>query len=270
MEKKVIMTRDKVKDNHTQEVFSTMRQLSYHNPNIACSNMSSLIQNEKQMIMDSNYRKKFKNMIGILDRVKKIITLSNSDYCTVEAVADFFETDIENILKDSIDYEPQLRELINLGLDYISPREAYNEYGLKNCYVYHDKNNLFKSNNYHRDYVLLFNRRCILNIAMCFYNCPVATRVRLSLINMSENPYAIQEEVDSLNSVISELYHKLNKISKSQKEEMNLFKRVNEQQKIIKVLTLLNEYKGCDPEALLGEGAISEDEYDAFCEYYSK
>ena len=263
--KKQIMIRDNIKDIHTQNVYNCIIS---NNQGACYSNINATINKEKEMLCSKETRKKMQSFVTVLDKVKKIFTIGDTDLCTLESVANYFNlhpTDIPSLLNNSPEMESELR---NCGMEYLSVDEAtamginvdntltVRKAGLEK---YTGKSN--------KSLVIVFNKRSVLDMAMMLYGNDVALQVRLSLLQMANNPSSVTEQIEGLNKCIDELTKKINDMKKNVDNKDWLLEQIDDQKTIIKVYQLLLQTGESDAEVLFEKGLINCNDLEIF-QYY--
>ena len=178
---------------------------------------------EKDLIENKGVRESFITRVEVLDRVKELNTLANTDYMTTSQVAEFYEVDRRHINKI---WSRNNDELVDDGVKHYKYREIQ---GLTNV---DDMSTLGISPNGS----LVFPKRAVLRVGMVLRDSEVAKEVRTMLLNMY---YDVQKD----NSEIIE------KINKEYDDEMELHSElghaimVGDMDKVIIVTTKINEIK---------------------------
>ena len=137
---------------------------------------------ELEIIESKETREKLMDRVDVLDKVKKVILLPYGDSMTTEQVAEYYEVSKATI--DSLVYDNK-EELILNGYETLT-KERLTSFK-KVCEI--------KSR---ARQISIFTRRAILNVGMLLRDSNIAKQVRTSLLNMSENKEAIQQEVSNI------------------------------------------------------------------------
>lgn len=142
----------------------------------------------KNVIMDLLENKELRESLlnderlDILDKVKQITTLGNSNCCTVEQVANYYEVGIEAI-KSCV--KRNKNELINNGLKSIQGQELKSFKGK----VQDEPTLKYISK------LILFTKRTVLNIGMLLTESKVAEEVRSMLLDNHEQLNDVHEKL---------------------------------------------------------------------------
>lgn len=264
MEKKIIMRRDKIKDTHTQEVY---RCIVNNNQGAFYSNINETINKEKELLCSKEARKKMQSFVSVLDKVKYILTIKDTDLSTLEAVASYFNLEPDYVLKMITNSKDTEKELLNSGMEYLTVEEAsaigididktltFRYAGLEK---YTGKSN--------KSMVVVFNKRAILDLAMMLYNNDVALQVRISLLQMAQNKSSIYEQISGLNHCIDELTKKINDFKKKESKKEWLEQEYDDQKIMIKVYQLMIQTGINDVEELFDKGLINCNDLEIFQE----
>ena len=137
---------------------------------------------ELEIIENKTTREKLIERVDVLDKVKKVILLPYGDSMTTEQVAEYYEVSKATI--DSLVYDNK-KELISNGYETLT-KERLTQF--KNICEIKSKSRQ----------ISIFTRRAILNVGMLLRDSNIAKQVRTSLLNMSENKEAIQQEVSNI------------------------------------------------------------------------
>ena len=264
MEKKIIMRRDKIKDTHTQEVY---RCIVNNNQGAFYSNINETINKEKELLCSKEARKKMQSFVSVLDKVKYILTIEDTDLSTLEAVASYFNLEPDYVLKMITNSKDTEKELLNSGMEYLTVEEAsaigididktltFRYAGLEK---YTGKSN--------KSMVAVFNKRSVLDLAMMLYNNDVALQVRISLLQMAQNKSSIYEQIAGLNHCIDELTKKINDFKKKESKKEWLEQEYDDQKIMIKVYQLMIQTGINDVEELFDKGLINCNDLEIFQE----
>lgn len=165
--------------------------------------------NVNEIIDNKELREELSGRINVLEKVKNVLLIPETEYATTALVADYYEVNIEAIQKIVIRNRDELQEdglkmlkgkeiMDNLGVDMLSiPRD-------RGCYKV-DNIKIWYGNN------TLFPRRAILRVGMLLRDSAVAREVRTQLLNGEEKTPAdiktadINEEQHLLLNVVAAL-----------------------------------------------------------------
>lgn len=157
---------------------------------------------ELEIIENKTTREKLLDRIEILDKVKKVILLPFGDFMTNKQVAEYYEVGEKAITSLVFDNK---EEIENNGYYVYKGNELCNSHVISfekftknraNYKFYDNKGNELSVGG---KGIALFTRRAILNVGMLLRDSNIAKQVRTSLLNMSENKEAIQQEVNNIN-----------------------------------------------------------------------
>lgn len=165
--------------------------------------------NVNEIIDNKELREELSGRINVLEKVKNVLLIPETEYATTALVADYYEVNIEAVQKIVIRNRDELQEdglkmlkgkeiMDNLGVDMLSiPRD-------RGCYKV-DNIKIWYGNN------TLFPRRAILRVGMLLRDSAVAREVRTQLLNGEEKTPAdiktadINEEQHLLLNVVAAL-----------------------------------------------------------------
>ena len=138
--------------------------------------------NELEIIENKTTREKLIDRVNVLDKIKKLILLPYGDSMTTEQVAEYYEVGKEAI-KSIIKRHKE--ELLLNGYSYMKKSEI--------ILMVHNEPIEIPNRG-----TGIFTRRAILNVGMLLRDGEIAHQVRISLLNMSDNKEAIQQEVSNI------------------------------------------------------------------------
>ena len=159
--------------------------------------------NKEIIINDRKERESMINRIEVLEKVKDLLLLGDSEFATTQQVADYYEVGFEAI--KAIVFNNK-EELISNGLKILTGKETKALLGscglqLANFKGYFTANDI-KMNNRNN---LLFQRRTILNVGMLLRDSIIAKEVRRRLLDIEyESNKSIQENGQTLKENIVE------------------------------------------------------------------
>lgn len=157
------------------------------------------------LILDKNLRDKLANRIDILDKVKKIVTIPNTDLLTQKQVADYYEVGysaIRDLLKHN-------KEEIEADGSKLVSRDCFSK--AVNCpsknnrgtvtFTFHNGEELTIPNNGLR----VFSKRAVLRIGMLLTKSEVARRLRTALLDIATGEVPVVTTVqDALTDMIDD------------------------------------------------------------------
>jgi phage antirepressor YoqD-like protein len=127
-----------------------------------------------KFIEDKDLREKYINRLEVLDKVKQIITLPNTELMTTKMVAEWYEVEFKTIQKL---IERNLDELTENGM-------VFKKYGEIKTEVKTD--NVSVLENIPRRGTYIFSKRALLNVGMLLRDSVIARRVRAALLDQQE------------------------------------------------------------------------------------
>ena len=151
--------------------------------------------NELEIIENKITREKLLDRIEILDKVKKLTMLGNTEYMTTELVAEYYCVSIDAI-KSLVNRNQE--ELLNNGYKLVSGKDlkeilvSFNmQFTNKKGYFECEGNKFANRSNG------LFNKRSILNVGMLLTESKVAEQVRTLLLDNHEQLNNIHEKLEN-------------------------------------------------------------------------
>ena len=149
---------------------------------------------ELDLIENKNVREKMISNVSVLEKVKDLFLLGDSEFATTQQVADYYEVDITVIQKLA---SRNKQELENNGLKLNSKNDIKNLIG-------HDVNLEITIPNRG---MKLFSKRAILNVGMLLRDSKVAKEVRSRLLDIEyESNKAVQENGQTIkDNIINEI-----------------------------------------------------------------
>lgn len=147
--------------------------------------MDELIMNE-QILNDAALREKLIGHYEVLDKVKNLLLIPNTDFITIKQVATYYEVDIETVKKT---YQRNKDEFQSDGVCIKKYKEILMGHNvpLENIdgkYVIRLENG--KTVEIPNRGINIFPRRAILRMGMLLRDSPVAKEVRNQLLNIEE------------------------------------------------------------------------------------
>ncbi len=189
---------------------------------------------EKDLIENKDARESLITRVEVLDRVKELNTLANTDYMTTGQVAEFYEVD-RNVIQQL--WHSNRGEIDSDGVIVVRGRDAVDTLEINSTVsksvrggVLIGDEKLAYSNN------TLYPKRAVLRVGMLLRDSEVAKEVRTMLLNMY---YDVQKD----NSEIIE------KINQEYDDEMELHSElghaimVGDMDRVVIVTTKINEIK---------------------------
>ena len=152
--------------------------------------------NELDLIEQKDLRDKFIERIDILEKVKELLLLPNTNCATTQQVADYYETSkrwIENLLETNRD------EFISDGYKVYKANDFKTEeqFGIKKVVSLRGRFDVYFSNNDKISFsprgIGLFPRRAILRVGMLLRNSLISKEIRTQLLNIEEKTTLVQK-----------------------------------------------------------------------------
>lgn len=158
--------------------------------------------NENQLLEQKELREKNLGRIEVLDQVKKLLLLGDTDFATMEMVAKYYDVPIETI-KSTINYNREEIEangyriytkdnLLSLKFNLKTKRGGFN--------VLDNQNNVIASGS--NNGMALFSKRAILNVGMLLRDSDVAKEIRSRLLDIAHDS---ETESGSIKTIITEI-----------------------------------------------------------------
>jgi ribosomal protein L17 len=153
----------------------------------------------EQILEDKDLREKLINRLEVLDKVKQVVTMPNTDLLTVEQVADYYEADVKAI--DAITYR-HYDELAEDGYKTYLRSELVQLLNLQDADLKTlrgrtiatiDNQTIVIPNRGLR----LFTRRALLRVGMLLRDSEVAKRVRTYLLDV-ENLATTEQKIQDI------------------------------------------------------------------------
>lgn len=136
--------------------------------------MNNTALKQEQFVESVELRNKFVKKIGVLDKVKVLSLLPDSEYLTTRQIADYYEVDEVTIRQIVTRHND---EMICDGFKTLRGQELKD---FKQKIALHNVTLSAKSN------MALFNRRCCLRIGMLLRDSEVAKQVRTYLLDVED------------------------------------------------------------------------------------
>ena len=137
---------------------------------------------EVEILENKSTREKLLGNVSVLEKVKDLLLLGDSEFATTQQVADYYEVGLEAIKSITKRHK---EELETNGYSYMKKSEI--------ILMVHNEPIEIPNRG-----TGIFTRRAILNVGMLLRDGEIAHQVRISLLNMSENKEAIQQEVSNI------------------------------------------------------------------------
>ena len=158
--------------------------------------------NENQLLEQKELREKNLGRIEVLDQVKELLLLGDTDFATMEMVAKYYDVPIETI-KSTINYNREEIEangyrvytkdnLLSLNFNLKTKRGGFN--------VLDNQNNVIASGS--NNGMALFSKRAILNIGMLLRDSDVAKEIRSRLLDIAHDS---ETESGNIKTIITEI-----------------------------------------------------------------
>lgn len=158
--------------------------------------------NENQLLEQKELREKNLGRIEVLDQVKELLLLGDTDFATMEMVAKYYDVPIETI-KSTINYNREEIEangyrvytkdnLLSLKFNLKTKRGGFN--------VLDNQNNVIASGS--NNGIALFSKRAILNVGMLLRDSDVAKEIRSRLLDIAHDS---ETESGNIKTIITEI-----------------------------------------------------------------
>ena len=176
---------------------------------------------ELDLIEDKSTREKLLGNISVLEKVKDLLLLGDSEFATTQQVADYYEVGLEAIKTLAVNNR---EELLNNGLKDLTGKETKEFLGscliqLANFKGYFTADGIKMSNRNN----LLFSKRAILNVGMLLRDSEVAKEIRSRLLDIEyESNNATQENGNTVKeNIVNEIDEEKALIMQRVEAEMN-------------------------------------------------
>ena len=171
--------------------------------------------NENQLLEQKELREKNLGRIEVLDQVKKLLLLGDTDFATMEMVAKYYDVPIETI-KSTINYNREeieangyriytKEELLTLGFRIKIKRGGFN--------ILDNQNNIIASGS--NNGIALFSKRAILNVGMLLRDSDVAKEIQKIITGFDKSNLTHRKEIQfksSLDIALKEIRNSLIKV----------------------------------------------------------
>ena len=158
-----------------------------------------------EILENKSTREKLLGNVSVLEKVKDLLLLGNSEFATTQQVADYYEVELEAVKKL---VNRNKEELLNNGLKDLTGKEtkdilASDNMSITNCKGYFMVENQKMSNRNN----LLFSKRAILNVGMLLRDSKVAKEIRSRLLDIEyESNNATQENGNTVKeNIVNEI-----------------------------------------------------------------
>ena len=141
---------------------------------------------ELDLIENQDIREKMIGNVSVLEKVKDLLLLGNSDFATTQQVADYYEVDI-TVIQKLVSRNKQ--ELESNGLKLTSKND------IKNLIGHNDKLEIPNRG------MKLFSKRAILNVGMLLTGSPIADKIKQELGLYSSWNLHKRKEIEFLNKL---------------------------------------------------------------------
>ncbi|OFC92717.1 hypothetical protein BTGOE5_53400 [Bacillus thuringiensis] len=137
------------------------------------------VTNQETFIIDAKVREEHLQRVDVLEKVKGLLLLPNTEYATTKQVADFYEIDVKHL---NVLYVRFREELLSDGVQTLKSTEVRGLKGeLQNVVTLEDVGlGKFTSS------INLYTRRAILRVGMLLRDSEIAKEVRTQLLNIEE------------------------------------------------------------------------------------
>ena len=158
--------------------------------------------NENQLLEQKELRVKNLDRIEVLEKVKGLLLLPNTEFATTEMVVNYFDVDIET-LKSCVKFNREELEengckvyskenLLRLKFNLKTKRGGFN--------IIDENGNIVGSGS--NKGIALFSKRAILNIAMLLREPKVAKEIRRRLLDITQDA---EEGKGDINTIVEEI-----------------------------------------------------------------
>lgn len=175
---------------------------------------------ELEILENQSTRENLINKVEVLEKVKELLLLGNSEFATTKQVADYYEVDYEVINKL---VTRNKEELIENGLNLIKGKEikeilVKDKMSVTNYRGYFETDGQRFTNNNN----LLFQKRTILNVGMLLRDSKVAKEIRSRLLDIEyESNNSIQDNGQTLKeNIVNEIENEKSLIIQRVEAEM--------------------------------------------------
>ncbi|OSA92842.1 UNVERIFIED_ORG: hypothetical protein B2H93_13535 [Clostridium botulinum] len=175
---------------------------------------------ELEILENQSTRENLINKVEVLEKVKELLLLGNSEFATTKQVADYYEVDYEVINKL---VTRNKEELIENGLNLIKGKEikeilVKDKMSVTNYRGYFETDGQRFTNNNN----LLFQKRTILNVGMLLRDSKVAKEIRSRLLDIEyESNNSIQDNGQTLKeNIVNEMENEKSLIIQRVEAEM--------------------------------------------------
>ncbi|HBJ1650343.1 TPA: hypothetical protein LA460_000247 [Clostridium botulinum] len=175
---------------------------------------------ELEILENQSTRENLINKVEVLEKVKELLLLGNSEFATTKQVTDYYEVDYEVINKL---VTRNKEELIENGLNLIKGKEikeilVKDKMSVTNYRGYFEIDGQRFTNNNN----LLFQKRTILNVGMLLRDSKVAKEIRSRLLDIEyESNNSIQDNGQTLKeNIVNEIENEKSLIIQRVEAEM--------------------------------------------------
>lgn len=175
---------------------------------------------ELEILENQSTRENLINKVEVLEKVKELLLLGNSEFATTKQVTDYYEVDYEVINKL---VTRNKEELIENGLNLIKGKEikeilVKDKMSVTNYRGYFETDGQRFTNNNN----LLFQKRTILNVGMLLRDSKVAKEIRSRLLDIEyESNNSIQDNGQTLKeNIVNEIENEKSLIIQRVEAEM--------------------------------------------------
>lgn len=156
---------------------------------------------ENELLTNVKRREENMNRVEVLDAVKTLLSLPNTELYTIEMVSNYYEVEIGTIQKL---VTRNIEELSKNGYKTMTGKEIKEEFlgkdnvSIANFKGYFTVNGSKMNNNTNR----IFTKRTVLNVGMLLRDSEIAKEVRSRLLDITHDA---EKDNGSMNTVVSEL-----------------------------------------------------------------
>lgn len=160
-----------------------------------------MLMKENELLTNVKRREENMNRVEVLDAVKTLLSLPNTELYTIEMVANYYEVEVGTIQKL---VTRNVDELSKNGYKTMTGKEIKEEFlgkdnvSIANFKGYFTLNGSKMNNNTNR----IFTKRTVLNVGMLLRDSKIAQEVRSRLLDITHDA---EKDNGSVSNVISEL-----------------------------------------------------------------
>ena len=163
--------------------------------------LGEMLMNENELLTNVKTREENMDRVEVLDVVKTLLSLPNTELYTIEMVANYYEVEVGTIQKL---VTRNVDELSKNGYKTMTGKEIKEEFlgkdnvSIANFKGYFTLNGSKMNNNTNR----IFTKRTVLNVGMLLRDSKIAQEIRSRLLDITHDA---EKDNGSVSNVISEL-----------------------------------------------------------------